>query len=245
MALRLSATLCLALLVSLALGLYHWTLGFEVWTFEGRRQARVAEGALRAPVVALTGIDGRPLQLWTAAPRMAAGPLLPEAGAPVAPVATASALAAATSAPAAYLVDFIYTRCASICLALGSEYQQMQRALAAAAGNGEAAGVRLVSISFDLAHDDARQLAHHAALLRADPAHWTFAVPSDDAAARTLLGALGVVVVPDGRGDFVHNGAIHLLDRHGRLRGLFAPDQWQQALAAARQLAALPRGAQG
>jgi protein SCO1/2 len=53
-----------------------------------------------------------------------------------------------------------------------------------------------------------------------------------------LLASLGVVVVPDGQGGFVHNGAIHLLDERGRLRGLYGFDQWQQALEAARRLVA-------
>jgi protein SCO1/2 len=53
-----------------------------------------------------------------------------------------------------------------------------------------------------------------------------------------LLRSLGVVVIPDGEGGFVHNGDIHLMDERGRLRGLFAFDQWPQALEAAQRLAA-------
>lgn len=44
------------------------------------------------------------------------------------------------------------------------------------------------------------------------------------------------MAIPDGEGGFVHNGAIHLLDERGRLRGLFELEQWPQALAAARLL---------
>ena len=44
-----------------------------------------------------------------------------------------------------------------------------------------------------------------------------FTVP--DAAERAgLLAAFGIVVVPDGRGDFVHNAAIHVVEPDGRLR---------------------------
>ena len=73
--------------------------------------------------------------------------------------------------------------------------------------------------------------------MRADPAYWTLAVPATHDDALALLRPLAVVVVPDGEGGFVHNGAIHLLDERGRLRGLFEFDQWPQALAAAHRLA--------
>jgi protein SCO1/2 len=67
-------------------------------------------------------------------------------------------------------------------------------------------------------------------------------VPATRDDALALLRSLAVVVVPDGEGGFVHNGAIHLLDERGRLRGLFEFDQWPRALAAAHQLAATRRG---
>ncbi|MBI5258170.1 MAG: SCO family protein [Burkholderiales bacterium] len=138
-------------------------------------------------------------------------------------------------AAAATLVDFIYTRCPGVCRTLGSEFQQMQQQLAE-----QPAAVRLASISFDLAHDDAAALARHAASLRAQPRWWTLAVPDSPADAQALLRALGVVVVPDGQGGWVHNGAIHLLDGQGRLRGLYGFNQWPQALADARALASRP-----
>lgn len=216
---RVSASVCLVLLLAFAWGMHRITHGFEVWTFEGQRQLQLRAGALQAPQVALRGVDGNARELWHGA----------------------------AMAPKAYLVDFIYTRCPSVCLALGSEYQQMQRELATrnAADRSPASaasdGVHLVSLSFDVAHDGAPQLAQYAATLQADPRWWTLAVPATQGEAQTLLRALGVVAVPDGQGGFVHNGAIHLLDAQGVLRGLFAFDAWPQALAAARQLAAAPR----
>ena len=214
---RLSAAICLVLLVAAAWGLNRITSGFEVWTFEGRRAVQLNAGLVRAPTVALRGLDGHATTLW----------------------------GGSNAAPAAYLVDFIYTRCPSVCLALGSEYQQMQRELAIPHANrpddaATSGGVHLVSLSFDVAHDGPQQLAQYATRLDADPRWWTFAVPASAGDARTLLRSLGVVAVPDGQGGFVHNGAIHLLDRHGRLRGLFELDAWPQALAAARRLAASP-----
>ncbi|MBX3623072.1 MAG: SCO family protein [Rhizobacter sp.] len=200
---RLSAALSLLLLVALAVGLHRWTAGFEVWTFEGRRMLQLQRGELAAQAVPLHTVG--PAALWSSG----------------------------NGAPGAYLVDFIYTRCPSVCRALGSEYQQMQRELAA-----QPARVRLVSMSFDVAHDTPQQLAAYAATHHADPRWWTLAVPTSDAGAQALLRSLGVVAVDDGQGGFVHNGDLHLLDAHGRLRGLYTLDDWPQALAAARALAA-------
>ena len=135
-------------------------------------------------------------------------------------------------AAGAYLVDFVYTRCPGVCRALGSEFQQMQAQL-----DGDPAAVKLVSVSFDVAHDDLPQLARHAASLHADPARWRFAVPATPGESQVLLRSLGVIAVPDGAGGWVHNGDIHLLDAQGRLRGLYAFDDWPRALAAARRLA--------
>jgi protein SCO1/2 len=217
---RVSAALCLVMLAAFGWGLHRITLGFEVWTFEGRRALQLQSGALRAAAVPLRDVSGRAPTLWH------------EGGA----------------APAAYLVDFVYTRCPSVCRVLGSEYQQMQQELATRQATEPATGaafgnVHLVSVSFDVAHDDPAQLARYAANLGADPAAWTFAVPATPGDARALLRSLGVVAVPDGQGGFVHNGAIHLLDERGRLRGLFEADQWPQALAAAGRLAVPTRTA--
>ena len=201
-----SALLCIALLIALACGLNRWTHGFEVWTFEGRRELQWRAGELRAQPVDLRDSNERAPRLW----------------------------GAQEGASAAYLVDFVYLRCASVCRALGSEFQRLQGELAAAPPGRP---VHLVSISFDVVHDDAGALARYAAEQRADPRLWTLAVPRSADDAQTLLRSLGVIVVPDGEGGYVHNGDIHLLDARGTLRGVFTLDQAEQALQAARRLA--------
>lgn len=207
-----SALLCLALGVAFIWGAWRQTSGFDVWTFEGRRQMQVAAGELRAPVVTLRHADGS------------------DAPAP---------WHADSAAPAAYLVDFIYTRCPGLCRALGSEYQQMQRQLIVRGHHDPAyRGVQLLSVSFDVVHDGVPQLQRAAEQWGAQEVHWRFAVPASEADSRSLLRSLGVVAIPDGAGGFVHNGDIHLLDRQGRLRGLFGFDEWPRALAAARELTA-------
>lgn len=210
----LSAALCLTLSATFVWGIWKQTDALEVWTFEGRRQRQMADGALQAPAVQLRHAD-------SAASETEAAPWSGEAPA------------------AAYLVDFIYTRCPGVCRALGSEYQQMQRQLIAGAEQDPAnQRVRLLSVSFDVEHDGVAQLRQNARLLGAQPQHWRWAVPATETESRALLRSLGVVAIPDGAGGFVHNGDIHLLDREGRLRGLFGFGEWPQALAAARELAA-------
>ncbi|MDO5693532.1 MAG: SCO family protein [Pseudomonadota bacterium] len=198
---RASALLCLLMAALLVAGLYHWTVGFERWTFESRRHWQIGQQRLQAAPVALIDSRGEPLPAW-----------------------------GTNTAAQAYLVDFIYTRCPSVCQALGSHYQQMQRQMRERA---DAAGVRLLSVSIDRAHDTPAELARYARTHQADARWWWLGAPASDAESDALLRALGVVVVPDGLGGFNHNGAIHLIDADGRLRGLFDFEQWPRALNAA------------
>ena len=207
---RLTIALCATLLTAFVWGLYRYTANFDVWTFEGHRQLAMQAGDLRAPQVPLREMGMTPITLWTGA----------------------------SHAPAAYLVDFIYTRCPSVCRVLGDEYQQMQTQLVTQrAHNPALAAVHLVSISFDAEHDDPASLREYAREHQIDPALWTLAMPVTAADTRALMRSLEVIAIPDGLGGFVHNGAIHLLDASGRLRGLYEFDQWPQALEAAKQLA--------
>ena len=139
------------------------------------------------------------------------------------------------------IVDFIYTHCETVCLTLGSSFQQLQAALQADGAAGQAPKVRLLSISFDGARDDPAALAAYAQSLRADPGLWRFVRVPDGAQQQTLLRALGVVVVPDGRGDFEHNAALLVFDGRGRMVRIFDLAEQQLALDYARHLARGPQ----
>lgn len=112
------------------------------------------------------------------------------------------------------VVDFIYTRCESICTALGSEFQQLQRQIQA---QGLQHQIRLISISFDPARDQPGALAEYAMRIRAEPDVWRFATVADAAQLGPLLRGFGVIVIPAGQGDFVHNAAIHIVTPSGKL----------------------------
>lgn len=112
------------------------------------------------------------------------------------------------------LLDFVYTRCETVCRALGSEFQQLQTEIRA---RGLQDRIRLLSVSFDPEHDTPAGLAAYARHQRADSAVWQFAVLANAANLPKLLGNFGIVVIPDGLGGFEHNAAIHVVDQRGRL----------------------------
>lgn len=132
------------------------------------------------------------------------------------------------------IVDFIYTRCDSICAVLGNEFQQLQREILA---RGLQDRVRLISISFDPAHDRPPALARYAARMGADAAVWQFAGASDERELAPVLGSFGVVVVADGAGGFVHNAALHVVTPAGRLVRIRDLGEFRQALDEAATLA--------
>lgn len=208
-----SSRACL-LACALALGLLGhllWTVtgGLEHWTFESLRRAQARRGDRQAAPLALRDSADLVFHAWR-----------PEAG---------------NDRHDMLIVDFIFTRCPTVCQSLGSTYQQLQAQLEAG-GSPEDARIGLLSISFDTEHDDAAALAEYGRLHRALPARWRLAVPRDAAAARMLLDSLGVVVIADGWGGYTHNAALHLIDRRGRLRAIHDHADWARALDEARRL---------
>lgn len=191
------------------------TEGFDVWTAEGARRLAVLERPVPTPLATL------------------AGPGL--SGHTLSDVVTGDGHVT--------IVDFVYTRCPSVCLTLGSGLQQLQQALAARLHSGvpdaDPAGVRLLSISFDPPHDGVAELAQYASNWRADPRHWRFATVPDATQLQRLLDAFEVTVIADGRGGYEHNAALLVIDARGRLVRIFDASQPEAALAFARSL--LPR----
>ena len=193
------------------LGASWLTEGFQVWTAEGARRLTVIDRPMATPAVNIAGPDvtRQSLPDWLA------------------------------SEGRVTIVDFIYTRCPSVCSALGSGFQQLQQAIAA----NPSEGVRLLSISFDPAHDDAARLRQYASQLRADPRQWRFVTVPDHAELQRLLDTFQVVVIPDGLGGYEHNAALLVVDQRGRLVRIFDYTELDAALAYA--LALVPRRAAG
>jgi protein SCO1 len=127
------------------------------------------------------------------------------------------------------LVDFIYTRCPTICGVLGDDF----RNVLALARDHIGADIDLLSISFDPAHDDRAALEQYAARYGARPPHWRVAVPASRSGLNVLLRTFGVVVIPDGYGGFVHSSSVYLIDRSGRLARILDADTPPRLIASA------------
>lgn len=111
------------------------------------------------------------------------------------------------------IINFVFTRCVSICLAMGSELQQLQSTLKARRLDDR---VRILSLSFDPA-DTPKYLSRYAATMQADDKIWQFATLVDPAQRRALLKVFGIIVVPAPYGQFEHNAAYHVVTPSGRL----------------------------
>lgn len=194
----------LALVLSVGMaGLAFETDGFRVVTSAGARQLSVE----RAP---------RPL---------------PEDARLVDQDGTSFALNAYRGRPV--LVDFIYTRCPTICSLRGDDFADVLRLMTAGSG----ASIDLLSISFDPA-DDREALQLYGERFGAKAPRWRIAAPADARARTALLQSFGVVAIPDGMGGFVHNDAVYVVDTHGRLARILDPDRPAQLAAAVLEVAA-------
>ena len=124
------------------------------------------------------------------------------------------------------VVALVYTQCTSLCLVMASSEAFLQARLAEA---GLSDQVGLLTISFDPARDTPEVLAQYARRVRAEAGVWTVATVADPADLGRLLDAFDVTVIPDGTGEYMHNGALFLADREGRLFEALPPEAADQA----------------
>jgi protein SCO1 len=124
------------------------------------------------------------------------------------------------------LVDFIYTQCPTVCVALGTSFARLQDALRRTGRND----VRLLSISFDPERDTPKALHAYGRAYGADMRLWSLARVHDGTQLKRLLTVFGIVVIQDDFGGFTHNAAIHLVDRNGRLARIYDRDDIEAAL---------------
>ena len=116
------------------------------------------------------------------------------------------------------LVDFIYTRCPTICGVLGEDFRNVLRR------RGDAlSDVDLLSISFDPDNDDLEARQRYGERYDAAAPRWRVAAVADKRGLATLLDGFGAVVISDGIGGFVHNSAVYVVDPRGRLAGILDP----------------------
>ena len=111
------------------------------------------------------------------------------------------------------LVEFIYTRCPTICRTAGAALARLSDQIKA---HGLNERVRIVSVSFDPENDGTSELTSYGKAHGADGQIWTVARPSEGD-LKTLLEAFGVVVIPDEFGGYEHNAALLIINPSGRL----------------------------
>lgn len=133
------------------------------------------------------------------------------------------------------LVDFVYTRCATYCTALGSVYAQLQQRLTPEIAAGR---VRLVSVTFDPVHDGATDLRAYRKRHSSDAVGWSLGRPQHAGELERWLQAFGVVVISDPLGGYTHNAAIHVVGPDRRLVAILDPQDITGAVQLTQQLAA-------
>ena len=124
------------------------------------------------------------------------------------------------------IVNFIFTRCDTVCPVTTAKMRTVQERTA------NVPAIKLVSISVDPAHDTVAVLAEFATLHGADPARWRFA--RGDMTALKALVEQGMRVGFDDLGrktasgapDITHSGHFVLLDQDLHLRGYYDSDDW-------------------
>jgi len=118
------------------------------------------------------------------------------------------------------LVEFIYTRCVTLCTSLGVTFEQVNRELPKnALGNK----VNMVSISFD-PRDSTSDLSDYGDRFDAVPDHWRIARVENADELKLLLDTFGITVIPDQWGNFEHNAAVHFVDQNGYLNRIVDHD---------------------
>lgn len=111
------------------------------------------------------------------------------------------------------LVEFIYTRCVTLCTSLGETFEQVSSKLPEGAlGNS----VHMVSISFD-PRDSTSDLKEYGERFDALPDHWRIARVESNEELQQLLDSFGITVIADRWGNFEHNAAVHFVNRKGYL----------------------------
>lgn len=131
------------------------------------------------------------------------------------------------------LLDFIYARCPTLCTVLGSSFERLRGEITAAGLQGR---IALVSLSFDPDNDHPPQLGEYADRFGGADATWRFVRPQSQRQLAELLRMAGVIVLPDGADGFVHNAAIHVIDRQGRLSGIVDTEAVAEAFSLAREM---------
>ncbi len=131
------------------------------------------------------------------------------------------------------VIDFVYTRCPTICKVMGGVSAQLASRLSDSVDAGKAI---VLSVSFDPTNDTPEAMTRFKRVLEPRETPWMVARPLSADGQRALLQTFGVEVIPDGAGGFDHNAALHLVDPSCRLSRILDYDNISDAEKAVRAL---------
>jgi len=112
------------------------------------------------------------------------------------------------------LITFIYTSCTTVCLDLEMNMAQVYNKVPEEFIGED---ISFLSISFDPTVDDPETLDKYKGYFDSDGETWRMARIPDQQELDNLLDEFGVIVIPDGYGDYAHNAAFYLVDSNGKL----------------------------
>lgn len=112
------------------------------------------------------------------------------------------------------MLTFIYTACTDVCPELEMNLAQVYQAIPK---HYIGEDIVFLSISFDPERDDPETLAKYQDYFASDGETWRMARVTDEKELNRLLDEFGVIVIPDGYGNFQHNSAFYLVDPNGVL----------------------------
>jgi len=116
------------------------------------------------------------------------------------------------------LVDFIYTRCLTLCRQQSILFESLSEAITAKTLTDK---VQLLSISFDPHYDNLSALKSFAGQFNAQSPLWRFARLKQTDDLNQLLKIFGITVIPDGLGGFEHNAGIHVINKNGAFEAVY------------------------
>ncbi|MDG5785981.1 SCO family protein [Evansella sp. AB-P1] len=111
-------------------------------------------------------------------------------------------------------ITFMYTACTTVCPVLEMNMGQVYDRIPS---NYIGEDIIFLSISFDPERDDPETLDMYKDNYYADGETWRMARINDETELENLLEAFGVIVIPDGTGNFGHNSAFYFVNREGTL----------------------------
>ncbi len=141
------------------------------------------------------------------------------------------------------IVNFIFTRCESICPVTSMKMHKLQEKTAMA---GDA--IKLLSFSVDPSYDTPARLAAYASRFTADPARWRFVTGPIETIRALVQGPMmqsmeQTGITATGAPDIAHNGHFLLIDTQLHIRGLYDSQEVQRLDAMVRHARYLARTA--